>query len=298
MVARAASSASDSLSSSQASTWARSCSASPGSASSARRVSDRPVSQISQAYPDRVEVRGRDLTGDLMGRVSFTEYFHLLLTGREPTEDQRFFLDLLLVAIAEHGMMPTNVAARMTLAADPGSLQGAVAAGILGCGPVILGTSDACARLLENAQEKVASGGEPAAVADEVARTVQASGGRVPGFGHPVHRPLDPRAERILELADTRRVSGPHVLLARLLRDGVAEAWGRPLTMNVAMPIAAVMLDLGFPSAAVKGVPLLARTAGLLAHLAEEQQRPLGFVMAGKAEAAVEYEPPPEEGAP
>ena len=118
-----------------------------------------PVSHISQAYDDRVEVRGRDLTSDLMGRLSFTEYFHLLLTGREPTEDQRFFLDLLLVAIAEHGMMPTNVTARMTLAADPGSLQGAVAAGILGAGPVILGTSEACARLLEEAQERVASGG-------------------------------------------------------------------------------------------------------------------------------------------
>ena len=93
-------------------------------------------------------MRGRDLCGDLMGRLSFTEYFHLLLTGDEPTEEQRFFLDLLLVAIAEHGMMPTNVAARMTLDADPGSLQGAVAAGILGCGPVILGTAEACARLL------------------------------------------------------------------------------------------------------------------------------------------------------
>jgi citrate synthase len=253
-----------------------------------------PVSRISQAYPDRVEVRGRDLTGDLMGRLSFTEYFHLLLTGREPTEDQRFFLDLLLVAIAEHGMMPTNVAARMTLAADPGSLQGAVAAGILGCGPVILGTSESCARLLEEAQAKVAAGGEPAAVADEAARAVHAAGDRMPGFGHPVHRPLDPRAERILELADGREVSGPHVLLARLLRDGVAKAWGRPLTMNVSMPIAAVMLDLGFPSAAVKGVPILARTAGLLAHLAEEARQPLGFLMAAKAEEAVEYEGPAE----
>ena len=96
--------------------------------------SGTPISRISQAHADRVEVRGRDLTGDVMGRLSFTEYFHLLLTGEEPTEEQRFFLDLLLVAIAEHGMMPTNVAARMTLAADPGSLQGAVAAGILGCG--------------------------------------------------------------------------------------------------------------------------------------------------------------------
>jgi citrate synthase len=248
-----------------------------------------PVSHISQAYPDRVEVRGRDLCDDLMGRVSFTEYFHLLLTGREPTDDQRFFLDLLLVAIAEHGMMPTNVAARMTLAADPGSLQGAVAAGILGCGPVVLGTSESCARLLEEAQERVASGLVPEAVAREVARAVHTSGDKLPGFGHPVHRPLDPRAERILALADAREVSGPHVLLARCFREAAAEVWGKPLTMNVAMPIAAVMLDLGFPSASVKAVPILARTAGLLAHLAEEQQQPLGLLLAAKAEEAIEY---------
>jgi citrate synthase len=251
---------------------------------------DNPVSHISQAYPDRVEVRGRDLTGDLMGRLSFTEYFHLLLTGREPTEDQRFFLDLLLVAIAEHGMMPTNVAARMTLAADPDSLQGAVAAGILGAGPVILGTAEACAELLEQAQAMVASGGEPGAVAADMARAIHAAGGKLPGFGHPVHKPNDPRAERVLELADERGVSGPHVLLARAFADGVAKAWGRPLTLNVSMPIAAVMLDLGFSPAAVKAVPILARTAGLLAHLAEEQQIPLGFLMAGKAEEAIEYE--------
>jgi citrate synthase len=235
-------------------------------------------------------VRGRDLTADLMGRLSFTEYFHLLLTGEEPTEEQRFFLDLLLVSIAEHGMMPTNVAARMTLAAGPESLQGAVAAGILGCGPVVLGTSEKCARLLEQAQAEVALGGEPATVAGRLAREIHASGGKVPGFGHPVHRPLDPRAERILELADARGVSGPHVLLARCLRDAVADAWERPLTMNVAMPIAAVLLDLGFPSTTVKAVPILARTAGLLAHLAEEREQPLGFLLARAAEEAVEYE--------
>jgi citrate synthase len=244
-----------------------------------------PVTRISSAYPDRVEVRGRDLTGDLMGRLTFTEYFHLLLTGEEPTEEQRFFLDLLLVAIAEHGMMPTNVAARMTLAADPGSLQGAVAAGILGAGPVLLGTSEACARLLEDARE---SGRDPG----EIVRAIHAAGRKVPGFGHPVHRPLDPRAERILELADERGVSGPYVELARRFRDAVGETWGKPLTMNVSMPIAAVLLDLGFPAATVKAVPILARTAGLLAHLAEEQEHPLGIVMAAKAEEAVEYEPP------
>jgi citrate synthase len=234
---------------------------------------------ISRVFPDGVEVRGRDLTGDLMGRLTFTEYFHLLLTGEEPTEEQRFFLDVLLVSIAEHGMMPTNVAARMTLAADPDSLQGAVAAGILGAGPVVLGTSEECARLLT-------SGRDP----KDVVREIREAGGRVPGFGHPVHKPVDPRAERILSLADARGVSGPHVALARRYDDAVAQVWDRPLTMNVSMPIASVMLDLGFPVSAVKAIPILARTAGLLAHLAEEQERPLGFLMARAAEGAAEHE--------
>jgi citrate synthase len=242
-----------------------------------------PLTRISQAYPDRVEVRGRDLASELMGSVSFTEYFHLLLTGSEPSEEQRYFLDLLLVAIAEHGMMPTNVAARMTLAADPGSLQGAVAAGILGCGPVILGTAEVCAELLSETRERRV---EPL----EMARAIHDAGKRLPGFGHPVHSPVDPRAERILELADDHGVSGPHVALARAFRDAAAEVWGRPLVMNVSMPIAAVMLDLDFPPSAVKAVPILARTAGLLAHLAEEREEPIGFQMATAAEEAVEYE--------
>jgi citrate synthase len=226
-----------------------------------------------------------------MGRLSFTEYFHLLLTGREPDEQQRFFLDVLLVAIAEHGMMPTNVAARMTLAADPGSLHGAVAAGILGCGPVILGTSEACAQLLEHAQSEVLAGAEPAAVARAIAQRIHDAGEKLPGFGHPVHRPVDPRAERILTLSDQRGVTGPHVLLARCLRDGVAEAWGKPLPMNVAMPIAAVMLDLGFEAGVVKAIPILGRTAGLLAHLSEERELPIGFILAAGAEEAIHYEP-------
>jgi citrate synthase len=230
------------------------------------------VSRIAQAYPDRVEVRGRDLAGDVMGRLTFTEYFHLLLTGEEPTEEQRFFLDLLLVAIAEHGLMPTNVAARMTLAADPGSLQGAVAAGILGAGPVLLGTTEECARLLER-------GGDAAAIV----REHREAGKRVPGFGHPVHTPVDPRAERILDLADERGVSGPNVALARALRDELG------LTMNVSMPIAAVLLDLGFPAASAKAIPILARTASLLAHLAEEREAPIGLDLARAAEEAVEY---------
>src|SRR3954447_15533704 len=134
-----------------------------------------PLTHISRAYPDRVEVRGQSLTDDLMGKVSFTDYFHLLLIGRLPDENERFFLDLLLVAIAEHGMMPTNVAARMTLAADPRSLQGAVAAGLLGCGAVLLGAAEECARLLAAAQERVAGGTAPEQAAREAADAVRAA---------------------------------------------------------------------------------------------------------------------------
>jgi len=209
-----------------------------------------------------------------MGRLGFTEYFHLLLTGREPTEDERFFLDLVLVAIAEHGLMPSNIAARKTLAGDPGSLQGAVAAGILGAGPVILGATEECALLLREAQARSAV---------EVVRALHDAGNRVPGFGHPLHEPVDPRAERIFALADERGISGPYVVLARELRIAVEDTWGKPLTLNVSLAIAAVLLDLGYPPFVAKAVPILARTASLLAHLREEREHPIGLTLAARA---------------
>jgi len=251
--------------------------------------SHEPTTSICAASADRIEVLGRDLCGDLMGRISFTDYFYLLLTGREPTQDQGFFLDLLLVTIAEHGLTPTVQAARMTLASDPDALQGAVAAGLLGCGPVLLGTSDQCGRLLVEAQTKVAAGETPEEAALTIVRRIHESGGRVPGFGHPVHRPTDPRTERILELADAKGISGPNIAMARNFRDAVAIVWGKPLVMNVSMPMAAVLLDLDFPPATIKAIPLLARTAGLLAHLWEERQNPTAWSMAAAAEHSVAY---------
>jgi citrate synthase len=248
------------------------------------------VSSIASATADRIEVRGRDLTADLMGRLSFTEYFYLLVTGREPTPEQRFFLDLLLVAIAEHGLVPSVQAARMTLAADPAALQGAVAAGILGAGSVILGASEECGAVLSEAQRRVAAGTEPLTALRAVLVDIKGRGARAPGFGHPLHKPVDPRAERILALAAERGLDGPHLQLLRLLPPLVAEVWGRPIPMNVSMPIAAVLLDLDFPAPMLKAIPILARTASLLAHLAEEQQRPIGFLMASKGEEAIAYE--------
>lgn len=248
------------------------------------------TTSICTADASSIEIRGRDLAGDLMGGVTFTEFFFLLVTGRAPTEQQRFFLDVLLVAIAEHGLTPTAQAARMTLAADPNCIQAAVAAGILGCGTVVLGTSDLCGRLLVEAQKRVAAGESPDAVAADMAAGIRARREKMPGFGHPLHHPVDPRSERILALADEHGIAGPHIALARSFRPAVERAWGRPMPMNVSMPIAAVLLDLDFPAAIIKAIPILARTAGVLGHLAEEQERPIGFLMSHHGESAITYE--------
>lgn len=249
-----------------------------------------PTTSISTADAKSITVRGRDLTSDLMGRLSFTEYFYLLTTGQEPTEEQRFFLDLLLVAIAEHGLVPTNQVARMTLAAAPDSLQGAVAAGILGCGTVVLGTAELCGQFLVETQAKITN----ETLLTEIVTAARANGDKLPGFGHPIHKPVDPRTERIFALADEKGVSGQYVALARATDQAVLDVYGKKLSMNVSMAIAALLLDLNFPASMIKAIPILARTGGLLAHLAEEQQNPIGFLMSHHAEEAISYKPDDE----
>lgn len=252
-----------------------------------------PTTAISSASADRIEVRGHDLCRELMGHLTFTEYFFLLVSGRKPSEQQAFFLDLLLVTIAEHSLVPSVQAARMTYRADPDALQGAVAAGILGCGSVILGTAEICSRALLAAQERIAAGKQPADAARETLRAIRANGGKAPGFGHPLHNPVDPRTVRIFELADAHGVAGRHVAMAREMEAALPDVWGRAMPMNASMAIAAVLLDLDFPIAIIKGIPILGRTAGLLAHLAEEKDNPIGFLLASRAEDAISYAPQP-----
>ena len=143
-------------------------------------------------------MRGLDLVNDLMGRVGFTDYVFLLATGRAPTQQQRFFLDLSLVALAEHGLTPSVQAARMTYDADPAALQGAIAAGVLGCGTVILGAADLCRKVIEDVLARVDAGGALDAAALEVARQYRERRHPLPGYGHPLHKPVDPRAERMI----------------------------------------------------------------------------------------------------
>jgi citrate synthase len=252
-------------------------------------------SAISASNPQTIVVRGHDLCTELIGRITFTDHIWLLVVGELPSPQQRRVLDATLVAIAEHGLVPSVQVARTTLAAAPEALQGAVAAGILGCGSVILGASEAAGRFLTEILERERKvDGQDAAKA--VIQEYRTAGRAIPGYGHPLHKGRDPRVERLLAVATEAGCAGPHAQLAARIEPLLPELVGKRLAMNVSSAIPAVLLDAGFPLGALKGVPIIARAASLIAHLLEEQQRPIGFALSNAAAAAIEYDGPVPPG--
>lgn len=249
-----------------------------------------PRTAICTADENTIVVRGRDLCRELIGHVSFSDYFFLLLTGRKPDAAATAVLDATLVAIAEHGFVPSVQASRMTFAAAPDALQGAVAAGILGCGSVILGASETAGRLFAEVAARVDAGEALDAVALDSIRTLKAERRAIPGYGHPLHKAVDPRVGRLIEVATTAGADLRYVRIAQALEKVIPEVTGKDLRMNVSAAIPAVLLGVGFPVASLRGVPILARTAGLIAHLAEEAENPSGFALSYQATRELQYE--------
>jgi citrate synthase len=128
-----------------------------------------------------------------------------------------------------------------------------------------------------------------AAVA-EVVGAYRAAKRAIPGYGHPLHKGGDPRAERLFQVAAEAGIAGRHVQIAQSVESQLPGLIGRALAINVSGAIPAVLLDAGYPLQALKGVPILARTASLVAHLLEEQQRPIGFVLSHAAAQGVDYD--------
>ncbi len=252
---------------------------------------DQAHTAIAASDADSVTVRGLDLCDDLIGKIDFTDYFWLLVLGDRPSDAQRQMMNACLVSIAEHGLVPSVQAARMTLAAGPESWQGAMAAGLLGMGSVVAGSSEIAGQYLAQVlAEAEASDLETAVIAN--LKDLKARRQKVPGLGHPQHSAGDPRANRLMQIADDLGVSGPHVRALRLLGDHAPGIMNRPLPINVSGAIPAVILDAGWPLDALKAVPLLARAAGLSAHLYEESQRSIGFILSHKADLAIDYDGP------
>jgi len=252
---------------------------------------DNAFTAIAKSDADSITVRGHDLCRDLIGRIDFTDYFWLLVIGEQPNDKQRMMTNACLVAIAEHGLVPSVQAARMTLAAAPEAWQGAMSAGLLGMGSVVAGSSETAGRYVA---EVLAASREPGSDLESAAiaslKALKAARQKVPGLGHPQHSAGDPRANILLDLADANGVSGDYIATLRVLAKHAPGIIERPLPINVSGAIPAVMLDAGWPLEAMKGIPLLARSAGLMAHLFEESQRSIGFIMSNQADEAIAYD--------
>ncbi|MDP9971955.1 citrate synthase [Variovorax paradoxus] len=249
-----------------------------------------PRTAICTSDEHTIVVRGQDLCRELIGHLSFTDYFFLLLTGRRPDAACSTVLDATLVAIAEHGLVPSVQASRMTFAAAPDALQGAVAAGILGCGSVILGASETAGRLFIDVAARVDAGATLSQAAAAAIAELKAARAAIPGYGHPLHKERDPRVDRLIDVATQAGADLRYVRIAQALEEAIPGIVGKDLRMNVSAAIPAVLLGVGFPVASLRGVPILARTAGLIAHLAEEAETPSGFALSYQATRELQYE--------
>src|SRR5215213_3734283 len=240
---------------------------------------------IGTSDADSITLMGRDLASDLMGNVTLTELTFLMVQRRMPSPEETRLLDAVLVSLADHGLTPTVLAARLTHTGAPESIQGAIAAGLLGAGSVFLGVVEDTARFLDEIGDDVEGG---------VARALEA-GRRVPGLGHPVHRVQDPRTPRVYAIAEETGLTGAYLARLRELAAAHARQTGRELPINGAGVAGAALADLGFPGPLLRGFALLARTAGLLGHLAEEMQSPIGMRLYREVDERAKYVPPTGE---
>ena len=233
---------------------------------------------IGASDADHILLLGHDLAGELIGRITFGELAYWLITKRRPTPQQRTLFEAVLVALADHGFTPTAIAARVTLLSAPESVQGALAAGLLGGGSRFLGVTEDTARYLDDViaalDESPADEAGWDAVAVEAVSATKAQGRFVPGLGHPVHKQGDPRTPVLFDLARANDCFGPHLELFAAIGRTHAGVLGKTLPLNGAGVCGAVLADIAVPLSVVRGVALLARCAGLLGHLAEEVGRP------------------------
>ena len=226
---------------------------------------------------DEIRLLGQDLTADLMGKVGFGELAFWLVAGRRPAAAEVRLFEAVLVALADHGFTPTAIAARLTYLSAPDSLQGALAAGLLGGGSRFLGVTEDCGRFL--ADTLVAAGTERDYDVIALAAVKKAREERrfVPGLGHPVHKVQDPRTPVLIAIAEEEGLRGPHLRLFEAIGRVHPEVLGRTLPLNGAGVCGAALADLGLPTDLLRGFALLARAAGLLGQLAEERRRPIGM---------------------
>lgn len=230
-----------------------------------------PGTRIAHHTSDAIYVRGANLVDELIGQLTFTEMMYFQLLGVRPTPAQAKILDAVLVTLMEHGLTPSSIVSRLIYDSCPEAIQAAVAAGLLGVGSTFVGTMEGCAANLE---EILAAPEGEAARAKAIAQRVRAAKQPIPGFGHPHHKPDDPRSPKLLAIAGEAGVPGHYLRALRLLAAEVDAAWGRHLTINATGAIAALLGEIGVPREVMRGIAVVSRSAGLVGHIREEQLDP------------------------
>lgn len=246
-----------------------------------------------------ITIAGLDLCDDLMGNISFSQMSFLVVAGRLPTAGEARMFDAALVALCDHGMTPTAIAARLTFLGAPESVQGAIAAGLLGGGDLFLGVVENTARMLRGVLDSQPQGyrgeftdEELAELAKQAVSAIRADGRYVPGVGHRIHKEGDPRTARLYAVAEEADMLGNHLRLLRFIEQEVAAAHGRRLPLNGAGTVGAVLADLGFHPSIVRGFAVVSRSAGLVGHLWEEKQIPMGRKLQDLIGEITQYSPP------
>lgn len=232
---------------------------------------------IAWSEVDRITVKGRDLCSEILGKLTLGDLAFLLLTDRMPSARESAVFNAITVTLVEHGLTPSALAARLTYTGAPEAMQAAVAAGLCGLGSVFVGSMETAARVLQEALPDPRADVDLHALAKQAVAQLRAEKQLVPGIGHTLHKPVDPRAPRLFEIAAENGYSGPYVKLMQLIAEEAQAASGKSLPVNATGAIGAIASELGLPWRIIRGIGVFSRSIGLVGHILEEMKDPMAY---------------------
>ncbi|HET9403517.1 MAG TPA: citryl-CoA lyase [Burkholderiales bacterium] len=236
----------------------------------------KPIrTDIAWSTPSRIIVKGYDLCRDVLGTLSLGDMAFLELTDRLPTARESVVFNAIAVTLVEHGLTPSAIAARMTYTGAPEAMQAAVAAGLCGLGSVFVGSMETAARMLQEAMPDPANEADFDKLAREIVERFHGRKQPVPGIGHPLHKPEDPRAPRLFQIAAENGFDGPYIKLMKQVAQEAGSVYGKSLPINATGAIAAIASELKLPWKIVRGIGVMARAIGLVGHIREEMRAPM-----------------------
>lgn len=238
----------------------------------------KPIrTNIAWSEVDKITVKGYDMCGDILGKLSLGDIAFLMLTDRLPNARESVMFNAIAVTLVEHGLTPSALATRLTYTGAPEAMQAAVAAGLCGLGSVFVGSMETAARVLQETLPEPKAAADLPKLAKEAVARLRARKELVPGIGHTLHKPVDPRAPRLFQIAAEQGYDGPYVKLMQLIAKEAEAASGKVLPVNATGAIAAIASELGLPWKIVRGIGVFARAIGLVGHILEEMKEPMAY---------------------